>query len=122
MYTISKVFTFDAAHWLEGLPKEHKCSNLHGHTYTVKVELSSTKLNDVGFVVDYRRLESIKQLIDTTLDHKCLNEVMTCNPTAENIAKELFNTFKKQFPQLTAVEVSETQKTNCRYTPDYDNK
>jgi 6-pyruvoyltetrahydropterin/6-carboxytetrahydropterin synthase len=59
-------------------------------------------------------------LIDETLDHRHLNDVFLCNPTAENIAKELFKTFRVQFPQLTAIEVSETPKTNCKYTPDYD--
>ena len=120
MYKITKTFQFSAAHSLEGLPNNHPCTRLHGHNYTVKVELSSAKLDETGFVVDYRKLASVKQFIDETMDHQNLNDVLTCNPTAENIAKELFLVFRKQFPQLTAVEVSETEKTNCRYTPDYD--
>lgn len=117
-----KTFSFCASHQLEGLPDTHPCSRLHGHNYLIKVELSDIKLNDVGFVIDYRKLDSIKQLIDETLDHRHLNDVFVCNPTAENIAKELFKTFIGRFPQLSAIEVSETPKTNCRYEPTYDEK
>ena len=122
MFKITKEFAFSASHQLEGLPDTHPCSRLHGHNYLIKVELSSVKLNDVGFVCDYRKLDSIKQLIDETLDHRHLNDVFVCNPTAENIAKELFKTFIGRFPQLSAIEVSETPKTNCRYEPQYDEK
>lgn len=120
MYTIRKEFNFSAAHHLEGLPKEHPCSSVHGHNYIVTIELCAVKLNDVGFVTDYRALELIKMFIDDNLDHLLLNNVLPCNPTAENIAKYIFNRFKVEFPKLSAVEVSETPKTNVRYTPDYD--
>ena len=120
MYTIKKEFHFSASHQLHGLPKEHPCSNLHGHNYIVTVELSSIELNSVGFVVDYRDLEPIKKFIDTYFDHKHLNDVLPVNPTAENIAKTIFIEFRKQFPEITAVEVSETPKTMARYTPKFD--
>lgn len=120
MYTIRKEFHFSASHCLGGLPEGHPCSNIHGHNYIVTVELSSAKLDPTGFVVDYRRLDPIKKYIDDVLDHKHLNDILECNPTAENIAKHIFVKFTREFPQLTAVEVSETQKTNARYTPQYD--
>ena len=120
MYIIRKEFHFSASHFLEGLPTEHPCSRLHGHNYIVTVELSLVKLNPPGFVVDYRALEPIKKFIDEKFDHQNLNDKMSCNPTAENIAKVIFNCFKGQFPQLTAVEVSETPKTVARYTPTFD--
>ena len=34
---IGKTFTFEAAHWLPG--HTGKCNALHGHTWTVEVEL-----------------------------------------------------------------------------------
>ena len=117
MYTISKEFAFSAAHTLNGLPADHPCSRLHGHNYVIIVELSSVKLDHVGFVTDYRKLDPVKQYIDTNLDHKNLNDVLEFNPTAENIAKYLFKIFTKTFPQLSAVSVKETPKTLARYTP-----
>lgn len=121
MYVIRKEFHFSAGHFLEGLPSTHPCSNMHGHNYIVTVELCAAKLNQNGFVIDYRELEPIKKYIDSTLDHKCLNEVWpSIQPSAENIAKHLFVIFQKTFPQICAVEVSETSKTTARYTPNHD--
>lgn len=120
MYSVRKEFAFSASHCLEGLPDGHPCSRTHGHNYVVTVELTSAKLNPTGFVVDYRALEPIKKYIDSKLDHQHLNYVLPFNPTAENLAKHIFNCFEKQFPQLFAVEVSETPKTVARYTPQYD--
>ena len=122
MYIIRKEFHFSASHQLAGLPPEHPCSRVHGHNYIVVVELTSLKLNDVGFVIDYRELEPMKRQIDDHFDHMHLNDCMKQNPTAENLAKLIFNWFQTSYPQLSAVEVSETPKTNARYTPDYDSK
>jgi len=114
-YRIKKDFNFSASHQLFGLPDDHPCSRLHGHNYVVSLELSSQKLNEIGFIEDYRNLDSIKRWIDDNLDHRHLNEVFACNPTAENIAQKLFDIFKKDFPQITTVMISETPKTWACY-------
>lgn len=114
MFTISKEFGFEAAHHLDGLPDTHPCSRVHGHSYKVIVILRSNKLNDVGFVRDYRALDMIKNWIDQTLDHRDLNDVFDFNPTAENIAMHLFAEFS-HYPELAAVTVKETEKTSATY-------
>lgn len=115
MYKISKQFSFSASHILEGLPSDHPCSRLHGHNYVITIHLRSNVLNETGFVKDYRELSFVKQYIDDKLDHRHLNDVLDVNPTAENIAKKLFDIFIEQIPQLYAVEVSETPKTTAIY-------
>jgi len=122
MYIIRKSFEFSAKHALSGLPEGHQCARDHGHNYVVTVELSSTSLNEVGFVKDYGELKPIKEYIDSTFDHRDLNAIFTFNPTAENMAKFFFEYFRSVlgFKQLRAVDVSETPKTVSRYTPDYD--
>lgn len=115
MYKISKEFHFSASHQLQGLPEDHPCTRLHGHNYLVKVECSSEHLHQPGFVIDYRELEPIKRYIDDKLDHRHLNDVFDFNPTAELMAKFLFTEFKKLIPEVSAVEISETPKTNARY-------
>lgn len=115
MYKISKQFSFSASHVLEGLPADHPCTRLHGHNYVVTVHLRSETLDEKGFVRDYRELDLIKDYIDKHLDHRHLNEVFDFNPTAENIAKELYDLFVKDIPQIYAVEVSETPKTTAIY-------
>lgn len=115
MYKISKQFAFSASHILEGLPTEHPCARLHGHNYVVTVHLKSETLNEVGFVKDYRELSLVKDYIDTELDHRHLNDVLDFNPTAEQMAKYLFDLFKDKLPGLYAIEVSETPKTTAIY-------
>jgi len=121
-YKISKRFEFAASHQLDGLPPEHPCSRLHGHNYAVELELSSLGLDKIGFVYDYRALDRFKRWLDDTFDHRHLNDVLGTNPTAECLAirlsREAGTILKMPFtatlgamPVLTAVRVSETQKT-----------
>ena len=117
MYTISKEFAFSAAHHLEGLPESHPCSRDHGHNYVVRVTLRSHTLNEVGFVVDYNELKALGRFLDETLDHRDLNEVLDFNPTAENLARYLYDWCRERWPEVTAVSVSETPKTWATYSP-----
>jgi 6-pyruvoyltetrahydropterin/6-carboxytetrahydropterin synthase len=114
-FTISKEFTFDAAHQLKGLPDGHKCGNLHGHTYTVRLTLGTTELDEHGFVRDYGDLGVVKTWIDERFDHRHLNDTIY-QPTAENLAKYVFEQWQGTFPELLAVGVSETPKTWAFYS------
>jgi 6-pyruvoyltetrahydropterin/6-carboxytetrahydropterin synthase len=120
MYRVSKEFHFSAAHWLMNLPPEHPCSRLHGHNYIVILELESPVLNPAGFVKDYRELDSFKKYIDEQVDHRCLNEVFSFQPSAENLAKHFFYHARIELPALVAVRVKETEKTEATYTPAFD--
>ena len=117
MFKISKQFCFSASHVLDGLNEEHPCARLHGHNYVVTIHLQSETLNEYGFVVDYRALKVVKEYIDSTLDHRHLNDILSVHPTAENIAKFIFERFRRELPQMYAVEVSETPKTSAIYEP-----
>ena len=46
-------------------------------------------LDENGMVIDFIK---IKELVQNKLNHKYLNEVLNCNPTAENIAKWIVDT------------------------------
>lgn len=117
MFTIKKEFSFSASHQLDGLPKDHPCSRLHGHNYKIIVELKSEKLDEIGFVKDYRELDLFKEFLDKNFDHRHLNDILPYNPTAENIAQILYIFFKLKFSQISAVTVKETDKTEARYEP-----
>jgi 6-pyruvoyltetrahydropterin/6-carboxytetrahydropterin synthase len=116
VYRISKRFRFEASHILDHLPADHPCNHLHGHSYRVEVILVGASLDERGFVVDYRDLDRFKTYLDTTLDHKHLNDVMPLAPTAENIARWLYDWAKVFWPQIAAIRVSETEKTWAEYT------
>lgn len=97
--------TFNAAHrlhvegWSDQKNKEvfGKCNNphYHGHNYTLEVWVDGPIDPVTGFVIDLSRL---KQLIRTEIthrfDHRNLNldcpEFKDLNPTAENIAKVIW--------------------------------
>lgn len=83
MYYVSKRMEIAGAHNLK-LNYESKCSNIHGHNWIVVVYCKSETLNENGMVVDFKH---IKNIVSDKLDHKYINEIVTFNPTAENIAK-----------------------------------
>lgn len=85
LFTISRSFGFSASHQLRGLRPDHKCGRLHGHTYTVVLELRGI-LDEVGFVVDFGELDWLSDLLADRLDHQHLNDILDINPTSENIA------------------------------------
>lgn len=117
MFTISKQFEFSASHQLVGLSVEHQCARLHGHNYVVELELQSAELDAYGFVVDYLALAPFKRYLDEKLDHRHLNDVLPFPTTAENLARHLYGWARAQWPQVTAVRVSETPKTWAEYRP-----
>lgn len=117
MFRISKEFSFSASHCLDYLPATHKCSRLHGHNYVLVVELAAQELTADGFVRDYHDLDALKTYIDQTFDHRHLNDVLPCYPTAENIARHFYDWAHARWPEVTAVRVSETPKTWAAYQP-----
>lgn len=117
MFRITKEFHFSASHQLHHLPQEHQCARLHGHNYIVVVELSAAGLNRDGFVRDYHDLAALKAHIDADFDHRHLNDILPCLPTAENMARYFFDWARARWPEVSAVKVSETPKTWAEYRP-----
>lgn len=125
--TIWKEYAFDSAHHLDKLPPEHKCSGVHGHTYTVRVAVSSVWLDEVGFVVDYAVLDGWMKPLIQAVDHKDLNAVFRFNPTAENLCRMFWENVDRairadggatndgeELVRIEWVEVQETNKTGAR--------
>jgi 6-pyruvoyltetrahydropterin/6-carboxytetrahydropterin synthase len=123
VYRIWKDFSFEAAHRLDGLPPGHKCSRLHGHSYTVVVELASRELDEYGFVADFAELDPLKLHIGTELDHRDLNEVLSFQPSCERIAEYVYQWCRSNLSLPTrvlvaAVRVGETAATCAEYRRD----
>ena len=103
MYFLEKEFHFDSAHNLEDYQGD--CANLHGHRWILKVVLSSEKLNKQGMVIDFKDL---KKIIEPLLpDHKYLNDFYDFNPTAENLAKHLFEQIQLALAAYSGFDSSE---------------
>ena len=131
MYTATKEIHFCYGHRL--LDYNGPCSNLHGHNGKVEVELGAKKLDQRGMVVDFSEIRNvIKEWIDQTLDHTMLlkkddplipvlkekNErfyVMNENPTAESIARLIFDYARSQGLPVTRVTLWETESSFATY-------
>lgn len=119
-FRISKEFHFSASHVLAMLPEGHQCARLHGHNYVVELELAGAdgNLTDSGFVRDYSELADFKKWIDHDIDHRHLNDVLPDrNPSAEHIARWIFDRWSEHYPELAAVRVRETPRTMAEYRP-----
>lgn len=80
---VCKSFSFGAAHYLPNY--EGKCQNLHGHTWTLEVEVEGPVRVDSGMVVDFVHLKNlVNDEVIGKLDHTLLNDTIG-NPTCENL-------------------------------------
>jgi 6-pyruvoyltetrahydropterin/6-carboxytetrahydropterin synthase len=84
--TISRSYTFEAAHHLPDLPIGHKCRNMHGHSYRVEVRVWG-EVDPAGLVrgVEFGALDLVMEPLLTLVDHHCWNDMLP-QPTVENIA------------------------------------
>ena len=92
MFVLKIVTDFASAHSLRNYPGD--CSRLHGHNWGVKVSVCSEVLNDMGIAIDFREIKNQTKSVAKRLDHQYLNEIPpfdVLNPTAENIAKYIFD-------------------------------
>ncbi len=130
-YQIIKKISFCYGHRLLG--HQGKCKNLHGHNATLEIVLQNNQLNPLGMVVDFADVKKImKNYIDEKIDHKMIlfkedpyleilqkqNEpvfVMEQNPTAENLAKHLFEIAKKNGLPVIEVRLFETETSIASY-------
>jgi 6-pyruvoyltetrahydropterin/6-carboxytetrahydropterin synthase len=115
---ITKEFDFDAAHQLNGLPKTHKCSRLHGHTYRVVLGLEGEVSPKTGWFIDYADVAKAWKPLDRALDHRFLNDIPGLStPTTENLAAWIAARVagsKKIGRHLVWVRVYESCTTYCQ--------
>ena len=133
MYSVTKVINFCYGHRL--LNYEGKCRYLHGHNGKVEIELKSEQLDRRGMVRDFEEIKrTIQTWIDRELDHKMLLGeedpvvpllrergepvfLMKTNPTAEAIAKLIFDYAASQNLPVSAVRLWETDRSVATYQP-----
>ncbi|MFC1607045.1 6-carboxytetrahydropterin synthase QueD [Candidatus Latescibacterota bacterium] len=120
MYELTVDTHFSAAHSLRGYNGE--CSQLHGHTWKVSVTVKAEKTDDTGISVDFKDISSILDQIIKRFDHRNLSEIddfSECNPTAEIIAKKVFDFCEDAFSGNEAVVSSVTIAESERYRVTY---
>ena len=113
---IYKEFSFDSAHFLPNVPDGHKCKQMHGHTYRLRVVLNGETDPRLGWIMDFKELKDAVLPVIDQLDHKLINDIKGLeNPTAENITVWIWNQIKPSLPLLCRIELYETPTTGVIY-------
>lgn len=114
---IYKKFHIEAAHRLPNVPAGHKCARLHGHSYAVEIHVSGELDPQLGWVTDFADIKTAFQPVFEQLDHRYLNDVAGLeNPTAENIARWIWDRLKSRLPGLSRVVIHETCTSGVVYS------
>lgn len=130
-YSVTRLIGFCYGHRL--LNYAGKCRFLHGHNGLIEVTIRSAKLDRLGMVMDFGEIkEKIQRWVDAELDHRMiLNEddplipalkkrgepfiTIKGNPTAEAIAKHIFDYAKSRKLPVASVRVWETPNSIATY-------
>lgn len=108
-------FTFEAAHRLPNVAWEHKCSRLHGHSFTVRVHVLGEPHPTTGWIIDFAEIADAFRVVHDQLDHNYLNALPGLdNPTSENLARWIYNQLAEKIP-VAHVTVQETSRTGATY-------
>ncbi len=131
MYRVVREITFCYGHRL--LNHSGKCRHLHGHNGRAVIVLESCQLDHLGMVVDFGAVKKvIGAWIDTALDHRMILHkddplipllqqqgepihVLDVNPTAENLARLIYDFAAEQCFPVVEVCLWETEDSCATY-------
>jgi len=117
MYEILVKADFSGAHNLRGY--KGKCEELHGHNWKIEARFESDSLNDIGIAVDFKVLKAKLKSVLKKLDQSHLNKLTFFkkqNPSAENIARYIFEELKKKKLPVKSISVWESDTSCASYT------
>jgi 6-pyruvoyltetrahydropterin/6-carboxytetrahydropterin synthase len=133
MFRVTREIDFCYGHRL--LNYDGKCKYLHGHNGRAVIAIASAKLDDRGMVLDFSDIKRVvSRWIDENLDHRMLLRrddpavpvlsalgepmfLMDTNPTAENIAKLIFDFAAAQGFPIVEARLWETPHCFATYVP-----
>ncbi len=122
-YQMKILTDFAAAHHLRGY--EGPCSRVHGHNWKVEVQVSASKLDEIGMGLDFKLIKQATNTLIDRLDHQNLNELPPFdrqNPTAENIAAYLYHELSAilntDVIRVASVTLWETERACVIYTEE----
>lgn len=137
MYKLKTKASFDSAHFLKDY--EGKCSNIHGHRWTVEIEVGAETLEsdtqNRGMVVDFSNLKKDLKEIADYFDHSLIMEIgslrqatedaliaenlrivkVDFRPTAENFAKYIYDEMTSRGYKVIEASVYETPNNVASY-------
>jgi 6-pyruvoyltetrahydropterin/6-carboxytetrahydropterin synthase len=114
--SLTKTIDFEAAHWLPCFPEGHKCRRLHGHSFKADIIVQGEVDQSQGYLIDFAHVKQATEPLLDQLDHRLLNDVPgLTNPTAEMLAKWIYDRLKPSLPLLHCVRVRETCTSAAEY-------
>ena len=133
MFRVTREIDFCYGHRL--LNYEGKCKYLHGHNRRAVIVLESEELDSRGMVIDFSDIKRVVSgWIDHNLDHRMIlhrddparpaleklgepMHLIDVNPTAENIARLIFEFAKSQDFPIVETHLWETPRAFATYRP-----
>lgn len=134
MYRVTREIDFCYGHRL--LNYNGKCRHLHGHNGRAVITLEGAQLDTRGMLVDFGDIKrEVQRWIDENLDHNmilCRDDpllpllrergervfIMDENPTAENIARLIFDQAHRAGLPVVEVVLWETDRCFSSYSAD----
>ncbi|QEH33283.1 6-carboxy-5,6,7,8-tetrahydropterin synthase [Aquisphaera giovannonii] len=131
MFQVSREIHFCYGHRL--LDYEGKCRHLHGHNGRAVITLEGLQLDERGMLLDFGDIKrTVQRWIDENLDHNMLLRrddpilpllrergervfVMEHNPTAENIARLIYERAAEHGLPVVQVVLWETENCSASY-------
>lgn len=119
MFEVQKTFRFEAGHQL--VSHEGVCRRPHGHSYMITVHVRGESLHEAGaqtnMLCDFHALSAaVQPILNEFFDHQWLNETLrTDAPTAEFIARWIYDKLKPSLPLLYSITVAETDRCSVTY-------
>ncbi|TVQ98675.1 MAG: 6-carboxytetrahydropterin synthase QueD [Desulfovibrionales bacterium] len=112
---------FSSAHQLRHY--QGKCETLHGHNFTVQVQVQGRSLDPrLGIVMDFKELKALVKQVLAELDHRNLNEMpefSEINPSSEHLARHIYHRLAPLLPApgvaMHSVSVAEGPNTIATY-------
>lgn len=133
MFQVTREIRFCYGHRL--LNYDGKCKHLHGHNGRAVITLEAERLDELGMVVDFSTIKRVVNgWIEAHLDHRMILHkddpllpflqeqgepiyLLDVNPTAENIAKLIFDHVATQGFPVVEVKLWETEDSFALYRP-----
>ncbi len=131
MYQVARELEFCYGHRLMNYPG--KCRHLHGHNGKAIITLQAESLDERGMLVDFGDIkQKVQRWVDENLDHNmilCKDDpivpvleahgeryfLMDSNPTAENIARLIFERALSEGLPVAKVQLWETANCHASY-------
>lgn len=147
MQYITRKGSIDSGHRI--MNESQQCFNLHGHTYLYELHFSFPSIEAIGYKIDFKEIKRVGvQWLEDKLDHAmilnpCDTDVIQvteklkskiwlmslngqstyCNPSVENISKEIFLAMEILFQNWSHLNIHQIrlyETPNC-YTDCYKN-